>query len=537
LVLFAETLEAAQELSTFIYPSEDELQEAFQNGEIGFDQLITLQEIIQFGIDSTQLYLLDEIPNLSSFWMTNRPEDSGLSLEQEKPFLEEPPEPRTIQARFSHDFAQKLEDKGQSRYRTFGEINAGNGLKAAFRLHREYSGVERFVYRRLEFKPKNSPIRRIVLGNYTARLGLGTVLGYRGKLLDFSNEINGESILYPDYGGSNGLDLELKAGNSSGQLVFSQQRDTDYSIRTIGASFGQSIHNWSPMAVASTTNLRNRLNGASIDDFKYGVNIRSEYHNGYTQIEISAQSGEKNSFGAAVIEGKHISGTTKIAYAGWLYDDNYIDLTGGSKAGNLRRASEIEDVDFRFSDKRSGQEGGLLKTEVELTNNTDLISSFIYAGRDKDDYNFEFLSAIENKINSGWNLRIDHVSRFKHRLESLQEVEDIFRRSRVELRFVNPAVYVRTYLAYQSKTGSDDYMAFFINSRYTTRRGSELSLWFNLGEFKHNQGRVDYWYGFIENRNKLFDNVRTIAKFTHSFRRGRADEHLSTISVGLEVTL
>ena len=98
-------------------------------------------------------------------------------------------------------------------------------------------------------------------------------------------------------------------------------------------------------------------------------------------------------------------------------------------------------------------------------------------------------------------------------------------------------LYIRTYLAYQSKTDKDDYISFFANTKYKGSRFGELSLWLNLGEINHNRGRIDYWYGYIENKNVLVEHVSTVAKLIHSYRRGESDEHISTISFGVEVTL
>ena len=528
---------AAQELSTFVYPSEDELEEAFYRGEIDFIQLVTLQELIRSGIDSTELYLFDEIPNLSYFFDIGLLKISDLSAEQAEPFLDKATDAKLIKGKIIHNYSTRLEEDGDSRYRTRGEIGWQERLKAAFRLHREYSGVERFVYRRLELSPQKSPLKRIVLGNYSTRLGLGTVMGYRGKLLDFSNEISGESFLYPDYGGYNGLQLELKSGKSEGELVFSHIRDASHSLKTLAASFELGYKQMKPTAIMAVTNLRNRVTGSSITDFKYGLNLESKYKNGYNRVELSAQSGEINSFGAFITEGKHLFNQHEIGYAGWRYDDNYLDLTGGSKAASIRRSVDIEEVDFSYSDKRGGQAGGLLKTTIGLADNLELINSFIYAQRDHDNFNFEVLSAIEKKLKSNLLLRLDHVSRIKHRLESAQETEDIFRRSRIELRLINPMLYVRTFLAYQSKTDKDDYISLFASTKYKTERIGELSLWLNLGEINHNQGRIDYWYGYIENKSELIENVRTVAKFTHSYRRGESDEHISTVSVGVEVSI
>ncbi|HEX2896751.1 MAG TPA: hypothetical protein VHP63_01710, partial [candidate division Zixibacteria bacterium] len=382
MLLLIESLHS-QELSTFVYPSEDELLEAFYSGEIDFIQLVTLQEIIRNGIDSSNIFLLDEIPNLAYFFEIRGAEISELAVEQANPYFLEKVEPGPVRVNLSHYMTTELEEEGDSRYRTSGEISANQELKAAFRLHREYSGVERFVYRKLEYRPKNGILKRLVLGNYTTRLGLGTIIGYRGKLLDFSNEIDGESILYPDYGGYNGIQAQMKNKGLEGEAVFSQVRDSAFAIKTFGGSFGHKGKSFSPSVILAMTNLENRIQDKSIDDFKYGLNLHSKYANGYNEFEISAQSGEENSFGTFVTEGGHLFDQGKLDYALWIYSDQFLDLTAGSKAASIRTTSEIEEVDFSYSDKRSGQEGGLFKSTVELSQNLDFINSLIYARRDQ----------------------------------------------------------------------------------------------------------------------------------------------------------
>lgn len=528
---------SAQELSTFVYPSEDELEEAFYSGEIDFLQLLTLQEIIRFGIDSTQLYLLDEIPNLAYFIETVSPLESNLELEQESPFLEEKPVTRFVTGKFSYNYSQRLETDGDNRYRSSGVINIGENAKAAFRLHKEYSGNERFVYRRMEFRPKKSAFKKLVLGSYTTRLGLGTIVGYRGKLLDFSDEIDGESVLYPDYGGYNGMNLLIRKSRIESELMFSQTRDDNHSIRTVAGRIGKAFKTFEPTLIAAVTNLKDRVSGNSIDDFKYGLNFETKYKSGYNRVEISAQAGERNSFGSFVTEGRQLFEQAEINYALWHYDNDYLDLSGGSKAASIRETEYLPGVDFSYSDKRAGQDGGILKTIVALTDDIDLVNSVLYGTKSEDDYNFEFLSAMGKKMSTKLQLRVDHLSRIKNRMQSTLESKDIYRRSRVELRFIDAELYVRTYLSYQSETNEDDYMSLFVNCRYKSAELGETSVWINIGEFKHNKGDVNYWYGYLENKQSLFDNVSTLAKLSHSYRRGAADEHVSTVSIGLEVAL
>lgn len=81
LILLLGELCPAQELSTVVFPSEDEILEALRAGEIDYYQYQILMELSQYGIDADDLYLLDEIPNL---WHIGDVRGDTVSLESEQ---------------------------------------------------------------------------------------------------------------------------------------------------------------------------------------------------------------------------------------------------------------------------------------------------------------------------------------------------------------------------------------------------------------------------------------------------------------------
>ncbi|MEE8404199.1 MAG: hypothetical protein V3S17_02285, partial [candidate division Zixibacteria bacterium] len=225
-------------MSTIVYTSEDELQEAFLNGEIDFVQLITMIELIRFGIDSTRYYLFDEIPNLSFILGKEQLPQPKLREQQQLAFISSAEPSNRIAAVLSHSFSRKLIEGSKSRYRTSLKLRGYNGFEATIRLHREYSGSERIVYRNLKYTSRKNKLKSIVLGSFTKRLGLGTVLGYRGNILDYSTRIDSESLLFPDYGGYNGLNLNFETHNIGSELVVSYLQDSTYSLTTLAGSVG-----------------------------------------------------------------------------------------------------------------------------------------------------------------------------------------------------------------------------------------------------------------------------------------------------------
>jgi len=67
-----------------------------------------------------------------------------------------------------------------------------------------------------------------MVGSFTARLGLGTLFGYRGKLMSCSDKINIESLAYPDYGGYNGMYLIGRVEEVEVQFLGSLVRDESH---------------------------------------------------------------------------------------------------------------------------------------------------------------------------------------------------------------------------------------------------------------------------------------------------------------------
>jgi len=533
LMAFSANLSAQQELSTFVYSAEEDLEEAFRNGEIDFSQLLILQELIRFGIDSSSLYLLDEIPNLSHFLKPDKLTKQMLRENQKQAFVRRTQKGNQVSAVFLHSLSKVLTDDQESRYRTSLKLNLNNSVTTLFRIHREYSGSERLVYRSVRYNPESGFLKRLTVGNYSDRLGLGTVFGYRGKLLNFSRDIESESLLFPDYGGHNGISINLKSNSIGSKVVVSHLRDTKNSLTTTAGSFEYSGSKVRPMVLLSHSRLRNRESDEAVNFYKFGFGSRYDYSSGYNQTEITVQTVSATSFGAAVTEGRHFVSSAEIKYSGWIYSDDFIDLSSSSKHSNLSTTEEIEIVEYKYSNKRSGQSGLLFKTVIEPAGNIFFINSLVYASSKNDEDNFEFLSAVTKSISSTIRVRFDFLSRTKNRIIS----ELTTRRTRAELRYTSKQFSMRTYLTYNTETDKTDHMSFFANVKVKTKDIGKIYVWGNLREINHNSGKIDSWYGYIENQNNLFENLSVSTRFSHSYRRANTIAHLSTVSVGMKATI
>lgn len=520
------------ESSTSVYSSEDELDEALRLGEINYSQYLILQEIITHGVDSTNRHLLDEIPNLMFFLTDRRSLVTALEKEQALAFSKPIDKAGRPLGKFGYKYYQELKREERERYRISYYFYPTNHFEVAFRLHREYSGKERFVSRRIVYRNRQNRLQELTLGNFTRRLGLGTILGYRGKLLEFSNRIDEESFLFPDYGGYNGLYSRVKYDNVEAEVLASVNRDGHHTLVSAGGMFSLAKSPLKPGVIVSVSCLKNRKTDQRHFDFKYGLYSRYRYRQSYLSLEICAQDGEQSTWGGLVTEGRHRFGGAEIRYAGWVYTDEYIDLTSGSKSGNLRHADTLYKVDFAYSEKRSGQEGGMLKSIVLLAHDFEIINSILYAGRNKDTADIQFLSGLVRKLNQDCEIRFDYLNKTKKRVKEWYD-----QRTRIEARIRTGKFSVRSYIAYNTKSSRRDYVSFFVNLKYRSHKVGSLEIWSNLARFDLRYSAIDYWYIYIKNEQQLFSGVAIAMKLSHSYDRNPNGEHRTVILLELRAAL
>ncbi|MCK4461115.1 MAG: hypothetical protein KAW46_04890 [candidate division Zixibacteria bacterium] len=533
LVLVITSAAVSQELSTEVYPSEDELYLALAAGDIDYHQLLILREVIRTGIDVTNRHLLDEVPNLSYFHGDTTSLSTNLQREQADGF-----DPRVrldagAHGEFRYRYYQYLEEASESQYRASIRWSLAHWTTSLF-IQRDHSGVERIARRCVAFRRSEGRLRELRLGNYTRRLGLGTAFGYRGKLLDFSERLEGESFLFPDYGAYNGVYVKMQVRAVQLQLLSSFNRDADHSLATVAGMAAWKMGSFSSGFIVGVNRLRNRHLDKSLYDVKIAPLTRYRYRGGYTAMEICAQAGKKTEWGGMLIEGRHRFNTAQIKYAAWSYGESYLDLSGGSKSGRSRRTIYLEDVDFQLSEKRSGHQGGMIKTIVLMSSRTHLVNSLLYSGQHRDSSDLQLLSGLLRQFHPRLSLRLDHLIKSRRRVVSSDAIGTTSHRTRLEVRFTTGQAAIRGYIAYNTKSGRSDYISAFIYLDYPTARVGRLQLWSNLARLDGRDGTVDYWYLFLRNEQTLWDGMTMAVKMSRTYDRDAGERHRTTLSLEVQ---
>lgn len=520
----------AQDLSTEVYTSEDELYEALLNSEINYQQYHVLREAILEGVGLFKYHLLDEIPNLSHFLEVERPLSTALQAEQLAPFKSMLEIGRRSFGEFRYRYRHDLDQEKPSQY--FGSMRVSRGRIAAYgALHREQGGDERVINRYMEYRNPSGVVREIRVGSFTRRLGMGSAFGHRGRLLNFAGRIDDESFLFPDFGGYNGVFSEIRVGRAEVQLLSSFNRDTDHSLSTAAGMLTYRFRAWRSGLIVGVNRIRNRHTDASLNDVKIALPVRYRYKGGYVSMETSVQAGHARGWSGIQIEGRNRFETAEIKYAGWSYANRYLDLSGGSKTGRSIRKRYLEDVDFELNDRRSGHAGGMIKTIVLVTDQMQLVNAMLYSAQHRDSADFQLLSGLLHESERGPSWRLDHLVKSRRRIVGTAVTSITSHRTRFEIRFTAGQTALRSYIAYNTSSDRPDFMSLFVRLDYHSRALGRLQAWSNLARFDARHRMVDYWYLFVRNEQPLAEGVLVAVKMSRIYNRDAGIKHRTQLSL------
>ncbi len=522
----------AQTLSTEVFSSEEDLYEALVLGEITYRQYVVLQEILWQGVDSSNVHLLDEIPNLSSF--LGKPHSLKTSLQQEQAAAFWSSSPQRTQGRFRvrYSWYQEINDPQQFRYRLSYRGDMSRQVTAAFKVHREKSGAERFVARSVRYRDADAFLKELIVGTFSRRLGLGTIFGYRGKLWDYSPRLDNESFLYPDYGGSNGWYADMRF--SSWQIVsaLSAHRDADFSLWSWGEMLRWRQSSFQPALIVGMNSLTNRTTEVRMRLLSTAFSFRYRYRSGFLSGELCRQEGDNRMGSAVVMEGRHRLPNAEVRYAGWSYSEDFVDLTAGSRSGILSYADTLSTVAFSYRSRRVHQTGGMVKAVIPVVPSWRVINSLVYASSRGQDTDVQFLFGVVKAVTPRFELRCDYLNKTRTRLPAATT-----RQVRGEMRFHTSMLVVRSSLAYISVREADDYLSWYLRVQYQLPKVGKFEFRTNMARYYFHPGAVRYWYGTVRSEQTLYNTLSLYLELHHRFNRLAATSHTLAVTVGVTTLL
>jgi len=514
--LLVATSVASQEVTTDVYPSEDELAAAADRGDLTVADFVRLQELLQLGFD------LSDDPLWESVAVVELPDGQSESKNRA------PVTGRRLVIR--HRYSQRSRDGGAARYRS--SVRFGDGAwQGGIRLHREYSGAERFRSRWLEYRSDDGVLRRLRLGSVVARFGLGTVIGYPGKQLEASEHVDAESFVFPDFGGYNGLLAKWRKRDIGGKALLSYHRDHQYAIATGGVEITTYTGELATGLLLSQTRLEDRVTGRAVKLHRLGANVSIDNEMNEFLAEMSVDP-DRTDGSAIVVEGTIRGNNSSLQLAVWDYGDDFIDMTAGSRAVSMPQSYALEEVDFGYSSSRTGQTGGRVRVSTEVAAGWESDLAAAVGARSRNEFEAQLIAGLTRKIGTGSELRFYHQVR--RRAYGSGE-ESIRRISRVELRIVRNRWWWRCYAAYRSVTSEPDFAAWFWRGGVELSTGRSLEWWVHLSELRVDAMKLNRYYMYGRFVQSLFAHWVGAIKISHSYARASSPSHTTQVQFELEV--
>lgn len=516
----------AEKVGEEVYPSEEELYEAYLNGEIDYDTYINLKEIIQLGIDSTEYFLIEEIPNVSYFLRESPGEYSREDQEKLDPYLAEPVKavPLKLNGRVRWQRYQRLEENGD--FENNLNINARYGDNWTFqtRARQDYNARRKVLSRSLTYESQRGQINKFVLGNYAARFGLGLNVGYRGIIFDKDEIPAEETSLFPYYGGFNGIYVEGGDRDHGAQGLVHVDQDSTHRFEMAGFDILRRYGRIRTEFMLLGARILKRKSDEELTHYQFGGLVGYLKNDFEIALETTMPKGGSNLFPATLLEAKYLIPRVDMYFSAWRYADDFHNFFGGGRSGPIYRSYEIEEVDLSLRDRRIDQRGILFKTRSRLTDGTGFDLAFTTYGAGQFNNGTEISVGFDRKLDSRKTLRLYYEY---ERRKTGTEVKTDYR-IRGEYRLITDDVYLRSYVGYRRDYSKSDYLSQYIRCRYRTEQFGTIEAWLNLSRYNLETGMVDYFYGYLKEIIEVTNFLEFAAKFMYRYSRNYSDREQLT---------
>ena len=524
-------LTLGRSIGSDIYPTEDELYEAYLIGQIDYQTYLNLREIFNSGIDSTDFYLLEEIPNIDFFQGQESGKYSDLEKEQTKPYIsdqveisKEKPTGSIIWKRY-----QKLDDIGRDQNRIYIRSQLSQNWSFKISGVDEYIGHQEFSFRSLNYKKQRGTIRRLNIGNFTARFGLGLTVGYRGRLLGKDYLSPEETLLFPDYGGFNGLYAEGGPRKNRVKWLFHYDKNDTILVRTTALNVNRRYGFYRVEGTLLGSVINNRLTDDEFRQYQLGLLLGYSGNDLELAIEVALPKNNLNKSSnnnqAAVTEITYKGNDFGLKFSAWYYGRNFINLFGGGRSGDFYRTVEFDSIDLSYRDRRNNQLGFLMRTSTSLSKETDADMSLSIYGSSRYEKFIE--------IQTSWGRIIGENSRLRLYYELLRKEKfgEISNDNALKLgyNYKSPQFSLRSFIGYIYDNDEKKHLSFLFRAQIKNKICKEIEFWVNFSRINIETSNIDYFYGYIKETVDITKTISLAVKYRYRYNRRFAEPEESTI--------
>lgn len=523
-----------QNISSEVYPTEEEIYEAYLRGEIDYHTYQNLTEIFEQGVDSTDLFLLEEIPNLNYFLNTSVKDFPELEKEQAESFRSAIKRDRLPAYSGDTGFKryQSLKENGSGRNQYYLKYGLPSDGTFNARLNGDYTGHHEWINRSLKYQNRAGLVKRIIVGNFVARYGLGLTVGYHGRLLEKDSTTGDESFLFPDYGGFNGIYIEGGHKSDVVKMLIHYDQNRMHQVQATAISITKKYGQFRGEGILFASRLENRETAAKYDYHQLGCFLQYQNSKFVAAFESVLPNGARKGFPAAIFEAQYAEKPINFYLSAWQYSKDFINLFGGGRSGEYYHPVSIDVINLEFSDRRIDQRGILLKGISALGNSSIYEISFSAYGKDRYQRTAKMWTALEIPLSPAFHLRGDYgyteeydaghlTSNHRLRLENILRVAKLF---------------MRNYAGFNIDRNSKKYFSLFSRLKTSVSNYGNIELWLNLDKINSPKDKINYFYGYIREMLKITKNLEMGMKYSYRYNRDIENRDNSTFLLTVEMS-
>jgi hypothetical protein len=370
----------AQEISSEVYETEEDLREGLESGALTLDQYLELLDLIKAKVKPTseEADKLFFVPGVSSGDVTEiqSEEKKDLLLNQRaSPFLSDS---QKRKPRLSGKFVWRFYEEFQGSEKTDSYLRLEIADKDNFiwRMDADKTTDQDFRIRKrsLEFfHPRYST--QVILGNFDKRIGLGLNVGYHPRFgYSSSSDLKAkDSFLYPTLGRYNGIYAQSEFDFFSLVAFYSKNKQEkiedqitafDLNLLTRGVKVGLCVSEGKLKNIENKGTFKDDCRSLHFDWKLRSIKLSGEY----------ALLSNKKSGRAADIHSSRPP--YRVEFSWWSYDDGFVHPFGGGLSNPDYETRYLEEIDYDYRSRQAGERGIFFKSRYELFDRLNLNCSY-----------------------------------------------------------------------------------------------------------------------------------------------------------------
>jgi len=505
LIPFSFTL--SQTISSQFYENEEDIEEGFLSGDLTYTEYLELLDLLHEGVatSSPQKDLLFFIPDLTQSEMEELLDSSGtrLSTEGSVPFYS------TAGSFFLPEILSQATGRIslQSRQR-FDQDNSYDFVLTRFKIR------EKFLFQfELQRNGKSDPqvkkrslevsnfgyIKRLVLGSFDEKIGLGLNIGYH-PFLKAEDENYQNSFLYPISGRFNGILIQSDFGFFQPEIIFSKNVRGALSQELWALNLSASFKNLNFGVLRSEGRMRNV---SSFYDRSLSFYFKGRKDKLALSSEYSILNNDATGLASVLIFRDE---PALVELSGWSYSKNYVHLFGAGLSNPDYTLTSIDEVEYEYPSREKGEKGMMLKSNYRLSSKYSL--NFSYSQWEASPYS-------SLKLRQKIGLKMTLSKKLKTALDYLYSNSDLEDETAPQHLFSSTFIFgplkdiffrlITRYGKRKTSITSEEKNSFEFQLRSDFQKSSPflLTLWARYKDNDLSQGEDSYWDFRLQERISL----------------------------------